>query len=55
MIHPYTIVIPAYNEEKRIGKVLAEIAADSGSSSSYVTAPMTQKRSCGSTQVHGGT
>ena len=30
MIHPYTIVIPAYNEEKRIGKVLAEIAADSG-------------------------
>jgi glycosyltransferase involved in cell wall biosynthesis len=30
MIRPYTIVIPAYNEEKRIGKVLAEIAADRG-------------------------
>jgi glycosyltransferase involved in cell wall biosynthesis len=30
MTRPYTIVIPAYNEERRIGKVLAEIADDSG-------------------------
>jgi glycosyltransferase involved in cell wall biosynthesis len=30
MTRPYTIVIPAYNEERRIEKVLAEIAADSG-------------------------
>jgi glycosyltransferase involved in cell wall biosynthesis len=30
MTSPYTIVIPAYNEEKRIGKVLAELAADGG-------------------------
>jgi len=30
LTRPYTIVIPAYNEEKRIEKVLAEIADDSG-------------------------